>query len=333
VTQSVENSCTALVVDRLSPDFSGVAIRQWPVAAPGAGEVLIRVRAAALNFPDVLLTQGNYQFKPEPPFVPGLEAAGEVLAIGEDVEHVKQGDHVIAQAKQGGTLASMMVAGAADVRRKPEGLDWAEAAAHSMAGITAYVSLVERGRLQAGETLLVHGASGGTGLATVQLGRHLGARVIATGRSLEKLQAVRAAGAHEVLQVGPNLRDDLLRLTNGKGVDVVFDTVGGDVFDASIRSLAWGGRLLVVGFLGGRMADVKSNYLLIKNISVIGVRAGEFARRDRERGDQALRYIDDLATQGVMKPVVSARFALQDSVQALRVLAEGGATGKIAVMI
>lgn len=333
MTQWVEDTYPALVVERLTPDFSGVAIRALPVPAPAQGQVLVRVRAAALNFPDVLLTQGNYQFKPEPPFVPGLEAAGEVAAVGEGVENVKVGDAVIAQTKQGGALGGMMLAGASDVRRMPDNLDWGEAAALSMAGMTAYVSLVERARLQAGETLVVHGASGGTGLATVQLGRHLGARVIATGRSLEKLEAARAAGAHELLQVGPDLRDDILRLTDGRGADVVFDTIGGDVFDASVRSLNWGGRLLVIGFLAGRMAEIKSNYLLIKNISVIGVRAGEFVRRDRVRGLQALQYIDGLASQGIMRPVVSARFGLDDSVSALRLLANGGATGKVVVTI
>ena len=177
----------------------------------------------------------------------------------------------------------------------------------------------------------MHGASGGTGLATVQLGRHLGARVIATGRSPEKLEMARAMGAHEVVQLGANLRDEILRLTDGQGADVVFDPVGGDVFDASLRALAWGGRLLVVGFVGGRIADLKSNYVLIKNVSVIGVRAGEFVWRDRARGARVMQEVDALAAQGVLKPHVAARFALQDSVQALRMLARGQAIGKIVV--
>ena len=321
----------ALVVEQLSPDFSGMALREAPVSQPGPDQVLVRVRAAALNFPDVLLTQGNYQFKPEPPFVPGLEAAGEVVAVGSGVEHVGPGDAVVVLTRQGGTLAEMMIADKKEVRPKPANLDWAEAAAYTAAGMTAYVSLVHRGRLQAGETLLVHGATGGTGLATVQLGRHLGARVIATGRSLEKLEAARAAGAHEVLQAGPTLRDELLRVTGDKGVDVVFDPVGGDVFDASLRALGWEGRVLVVGFVGGRIAELKSNYVLIKNISVIGVRAGEFIRRDPVQGARALQEIDALAAQGVLRPHVSATFPLAHGVQALGLLARGGATGKIVV--
>lgn len=322
----------ALVVDSLSDDFTGVAVRELPAPPPpGPAQVLLRVRAAALNFPDLLLTQGKYQFTPDLPFVPGLEAAGEILAVGPGVDHVKPGDSVVAQTRQGGALARTMTAEAAEVRSMPANLDWAEAAAYSAAGMTAYVSLVHRAQLAAGETLLVHGASGGTGLATVQLGRHLGARVIATGRSLDKLEVARSMGAHEVIQIGENLRNEILRLTDGRGADVVFDPIGGDVFDASLRALAWGGRLLVVGFVGGRIADLKSNYVLIKNISVIGVRAGEFIRRDRAAGARVMGEVDALAAQGVLKPHIGARFALHDGMQALRTLARGQSIGKIVV--
>lgn len=321
----------ALMVERPTPDFSGVALRSLPVEPPGPQQVLIRVRAAALNYPDVLLTQGNYQFRPPLPFVPGLEASGEVIAVGEGVVTVRPGDAVVAQTRQGGALGQMMIVQASEVRPKPANLDWDEASAYSAAGMTAFVSLVHRGQLEAGETLLVHGASGGTGLAAVQMGRHLGARVIATGRSLEKLEAARAAGAHELLQVSADLRDDILRMTGDKGADVVFDPIGGDVFDASLRSLSWGGRLLVVGFLGGRIADLKSNYVLIKNISIIGIRAGEFIRRDPVKGAEVMRQVDALAAQGVLKPHISARFPLDQAVKALEVLASGNATGKIVV--
>lgn len=331
MNQTTDTHYTALVVEQPTPDFSGVALRTLPMEQPGPQQVLIRVRAAALNYPDVLLTQGNYQFKPTLPFVPGLEASGEVVAVGVGVSHVRPGDAVVAQTRQGGALGHMMVAQASEVRPMPASLDWDEASAYSAAGMTAYVSLVHRGRLEAGETLLVHGASGGTGLAAVQLGRHLGARVIATGRSLEKLDAARAAGAHELIQVGEGLRDDILRVTGDKGADVVFDPIGGDVFDASLRSLAWGGRLLVVGFLAGRIADLKSNYVLIKNLSVIGIRAGEFIRRDPVKGAEVMRQVDALAAQGVLKPHISARFPLVEGVQALRMLAQGKATGKIVV--
>jgi NADPH2:quinone reductase len=331
MTMTSDKHYRALVVEQLSPDFSGVALRTLAVTLPSSQQVLVRVRAAALNFPDVLLTQGKYQFTPALPFVPGLEASGEVVAVGPGVEHVRPGDAVVAQTRQGGAIGEMMIADAVEVRPMPANLDWNEAAAYSAVGMTAYVSLVHRGQLLAGETLVVHGASGGTGLATVRLGRHLGARVIATGRSAEKLETALAAGAHEIIQVGDGLRDDILRLTDGKGADVVFDTIGGDVFDASLRSLAWGGRLLVVGFLGGRIADLKSNYVLIKNVSIIGIRAGEFIRRNPAQGALVMREVDALAAQGVLAPHVSARFALADAVQALRLLASGKATGKIVV--
>ncbi len=331
MTMTTDTHYSALVVEQLTPDFSGVALRTLAVTPPGPKQVLVRVRAAALNFPDVLLTQGKYQFTPTLPFVPGLEASGEVVAVGAGVEHVRPGDAVVAQTRQGGAIGQMMIADASEVRPMPANLAWAEAAAYSAAGMTAYVSLVHRGQLAAGETLLVHGASGGTGLATVQLGRHLGARVIATGRSPEKLEAARAAGAQEIVQVGDGLRDEIMRLTDGKGVDVVFDTIGGDVFDASLRSLAWGGRLLVVGFLGGRIADLKSNYVLIKNVSIIGIRAGEFIRRNPAQGALVMGEVDALAAQGVLRPHVSAQFPLADGVQGLRLLASGKATGKIVV--
>lgn len=319
----------ALVVERLSEDFSGVALREVPTPSPGPGQVLVAVRAAALNFPDVLLTQGRYQFKPEVPFVPGLEAAGEVAAVGARVQHLKEGDRVVAITRQGGALAQRMLVDASEVRPMPEGLDWTEAAASTAVGLTAWVSLVHRAALAAGETLVVHGAAGGAGLAAVQLGRHLGARVIATGRSAQKLEIARAAGAHETLVLGADLRDELLRSSGGAGADVVFDPVGGEVFDASLRALAWGGRLLVVGFLAGAAAEVKSNYLLIKNLSVIGVRAGETVRRDPARGAEMLRQVDALAGQGVLKPHIGGRFALRDGVAALAMLARGQAAGKI----
>jgi NADPH:quinone reductase len=322
---------TALVVEKLTDDFSGVALRELSTPVPGPGQVLIAVRAAALNFPDVLLTQGNYQFKPEVPFVPGLEASGEVVAVGSGVDHVKAGDRVVAAAKQGGALGQMMLADAAEVRPMPPNLDWEEAAAYWLVGITAYVSLVQRATLSAGETLLVHGASGGTGLAAVQLGRHLGARVIATGRSSQKLELARTMGAHEVIQLGGDLREDIQRITRGAGVDVVFDPIGGDVFDASLRALAWGGRLLVVGFVSGRAAEARSNYILIKNLSVIGVRAGETVRRDRSVGAQISREVDSLAGEGVLKPFIGQRFLLRDAADALRALFKGSVSGKIVV--
>lgn len=322
------SSYPALVCHALSDDFSGVSIRDLPMQAPAPGEVLIRVRAAALNYPDVLMTQGRYQFKPDLPFVPGLEAAGEVVATGEGVAGLHVGDQVLATTRQG-AFAAYLRADATRVRALPVGLSWAQAAAHHAAALTAYVALVVRARLVAGENLLVHGASGGVGMAAVQLGRHLGAHVIATGRSAAKLEIARQAGAHLTLVAGGDLREQVAAATQGRGVDVVFDPVGGDLFEDSLRCLAWGGRMLVVGFVSGRIPQVKTNYLLIKNLAVLGVRAGEFTRRDPQAGAAAIREIDRLASSGVLLPHVSAELELGEAIEGLRLLQAGGVSGKL----
>lgn len=320
----------ALQVQQLSDDFSGVHLTSLTPPSLGSQQVLVRMRAASLNFPDVLMTRGAYQLKPDLPFVPGVEGAGEVVAVGDAVTHVKPGDAVVAMNRQG-ALAEMMVAEASAVHALPAGLSWAEAAAYSVAGLTAYVALVHRGRVQAGEIVVVHGATGGTGIAAIQLAKHLGARVIATGRSLDKLALARQAGADDLLVIDERLRENLLGLTAQRGADVVFDPIGGDVFDASLRALAWEGRMLVIGFVSGRAAELRSNYVLIKGLSVIGVRAGEFARRNPTLGAQARQAVDELAAQGVLKPLVTASFPLRDGILALQRMAEGQTAGKVVV--
>ena len=320
----------ALVCESLSDDLSGLAIRSLPQPVPGPGQVLVKVRAAALNFPDFLMTQGRYQFKPELPFVPGLEAAGEVMAVGTGVSAIKTGEAVVVHARAG-AIAECMLVSQAEVRAIPPGLDFVAAAAFHAAAITAYVALVRRAALQAGETLLVHGASGGVGMATVQLGRHLGAQVIASGRSDDKLAIVRAQGAHHSINLKEDLRERVMHLTDGRGVDVVMDAVGGDVFDASLRCLGWGGRLLVVGFVAGRIPEVKANYILIKNLSIIGVRAGEVGRRDPAQGAANVREIDRLASARVFKPYIGARLPLSQAIEGLRMLGAGQVTGKIVI--
>jgi NADPH2:quinone reductase len=320
----------ALVCRFLSDDFSGLELRALALAGPGPEDVLIRVRAAALNFPDVLMAQGRYQFKPPLPFVPGMEAAGEVVAVGGNVSGVAPAQQVVASVRFG-AFATYLRVDASHVRAMPPGLTWAEAAAYQTAALTAQVALVERGGLAAGETLLVHGASGGVGTAAVQLGRHLGARVIATGRSQAKLEQARRAGAHETIQLDGDLRERVMQLTAGAGVDVVFDPVGGDLFDASLRCLGWGGRLLVIGFVSGRIAEAKANYLLIKNLSVIGVRAGESGRRDPARGAATLREIDRLAAEGVLRPLISDELPLARAVEGMRRLAAGEVAGKLVI--
>ncbi len=322
----------ALEVGSLSDDLSGVSfVERRPPPVPHDG-VLIRVKAAALNYPDVLMTQGRYQFKPDLPFVPGMESSGEVVAVGSAVDKVKPGDRVVAMTRHG-ALSEFLLARVDEVRVLPASLSWEQGAAFSVAGMTAYVALVERGQLQRGETLLVHGASGGTGLAAVQLGKYLGAQVIATGRSMPKLQVARDAGADHLIELGGDLRGDVLSLTQGRGVDVVFDPIGGEVFDASMRSLAWGGRLLVVGFVSGKAGEVRSNYALIKGVSVVGVRAGEFVRRDPIKGQKSLVAVDTLAAEGILRPHISTVCPFDQAKDALRLLGSGAVQGKAVVVM
>ena len=320
----------ALVCSRLSNDLSGLTLEDLPVRAPGPGQVRARVRAASLNFPDLLMTQGGYQFKPELPFVPGLEGAGEVIEVGAGVEELKPGDAIMLHSKTG-CLAQEMVLPASSARRMPQGLDFAQAAGFQAGAITAYVSLVRRANLQAGETLLVHGASGGVGMAAVQLGRHLGATVIATGSYESKLEVVRANGAHHTLELRHGFREQVKALTGGHGADVIFDPVGGDVFDESLRCIAWGGRLLVIGFVSGRIPTVPANIVLIKGISVLGVRAGEYGRRDPPKGAENIRAIDRLAGEGVFRPHIGARLRLDQAIDGLRMLAERRVVGKVVI--
>ena len=317
----------------LSEDLSGLQLVDWPLPELGAHDVRVRVRAAALNFPDLLMTQGKYQHKPSLPFVAGMECAGEVEAVGAEVQRWRPGDRVCFNA-HGGAFSEHLVAPASMLRPLPAALDFAEGAAYGVTAVTAWVALVRRGALQRGETLLVHGASGGTGMAAVQLGRHLGATVIATGSSMQKLQTARATGADHLLLVregAAGLADEVKRLTGGRGADVVFDPVGGDLFDASTHCIAWGGRLLVVGFAGGRIATLPTNLALIKGFAVIGVRAGEYGRRDPQRGEENRRAVEALAARGVFRPPIGARFGFEQAKEAYRALAERRVAGKIVI--
>jgi NADPH2:quinone reductase len=318
----------ALVCDQLSGDLSGLSIRDLPIVAPGAGEVAIRVRAAALNFPDLLMSAGGYQLKPPLPFVLGMEGAGEVVEVGEGVTGLAVGDRVSFGARPG-SFAERAVVNARAVMPAPPGFDFGQASAWRVTALTAWVALVRRGQLAAGETLLVHGASGGTGVAAVQLGRHLGATVIATGTSDEKLAPLRALGADHLLNLRDGFREQVKALTGGRGADVIYDPVGGDVFDESARCIAWGGRLLVIGFAGGRIPSIDVNMPLIKGFSVVGVRAGEYGRRDPVRGAENERDIERLAAQGVFTPLIGARFPFDQVLEAMRALAQRRHPGKI----
>ena len=330
-----EASYTALVCRRLSDDLSGLQTETITRRKLADDEVRIRVRATALGFPDLLMTRGLYQHKPELPFVPGMESCGEIIELGARVAGGWQiGQRVILSAKEG-ALAQERVMRAGQIRAVPEGLTDAQAAALTSQALTAYVSLVRRAHLGAGETLLVHGASGGVGLAAVRLGVHLGARVIATASSADKLAVVSANGAHETIDISEvgadGLRDRVRALTGDRGVDVVYDPVGGDLFDASVRCMAWGGRLLVVGFAAGRIPTIAANQILIRGISVVGVRAGEYARRDPVRGAENLLAIDQLATNGVLVPHIGVELPFSRAIEGFERLAGRQSVGRLVV--
>lgn len=326
----------ALTCQTLSADFSGLQFRDLTTPQPGPGELLIAIRAAALNFPDLLMSDGKYQFKPELPFIPGMEAAGEVLSA-DPGSGFAQGDRVYFGCRTG-ALSQRIVMPASKVNLIPEGFDFAQAAAWRVGALTGYVALVRRGALARGETLLVHGASGGMGMAAVQLGKHLGARVLATGSDPHKLAVVKAVGADQVILLGERagaghagFRDRVKELTSGLGADVIYDPVGGDVFDESTRCIAWGGRLLIIGFTSGRIATISTNIALIKGFSVVGVRAGETGRRNPAQGLANEQAVAELARSGVMKPHIGARFPFEQSLAALAALRDRRFAGKIVV--
>jgi NADPH2:quinone reductase len=296
------------------------------------GEVRVAIRAAGINFPDILMAGGEYQLKPELPFTPGVEAAGEVVEVGAGVSGVAVGDNVIVRMRHGAYTDEAVVA-SWQLTPLPSTFDYAEGATFLAAHGTAYHALVDRGHLQPGEVLLVHGAGGGVGLAAVEMGKMLGATVIAVASSEGKLQVARARGAdHLVLYGHEPFRDAVKRITDGRGADVVFDPVGGAVFEESVRCIAWGARLLVIGFTGG-IGMARTNLLLIKGASVLGVRAGEAARRNPVLGEVRLKALLDWAEAGKIRPNVSHRLPLENYAHAMRLLIDRKAIGRVALMM
>jgi NADPH2:quinone reductase len=297
-----------------------------------AGKARIAIRAAGINFPDILMAAGEYQLKPELPFTPGMEAAGDVTEIGGSVSGVAVGDRVIVKLRHGG-YASEAVVGAAQLTPLPSTFDYAEGATFLAAHGTAYHALIDRGQLRLGEVLLVHGAGGGVGLAAVEIGKLLGATVIAAASSEEKLEAARVRGAdHLLLYAREPFRDAVKRLTGGRGADVVFDPVGGAIFENSLRCIAWGARVLVIGFTGG-IGMARTNLVLIKGASVLGVRAGEAARMNPALGEARLYKLREWAEAGKVRPNISHRLPLEDYAKAMRLLIERKAIGRVALMM
>lgn len=320
----------ALVTESLAADYAGCVLKDIPTPSPGAGEVLVRVKAAGVNFPDLLMTRGEYQMKPPLPFVGGMELAGEIVALGEGVAGLSVNDAVVGGAKLGG-FAEFAVLPAAAVRRKPERLDFAQAAAVGAAYLTAYVALVRRARIEPGEWLLVHGAAGGVGLAAVDLAKALGAKVIAASASDAKLKVIAEEYAPDaVINVTGGFREAVKAITGG-GADVIYDPVGGDLFDESTRCIAFDGRLLVVGFTSGRIPTLPVNIPLIKGFSVMGVRAGEYGRRFPDRGREAMEAVWRMAAEGVIHPRVHAELPLDRWREAFDLLADRRVVGKAVI--
>ena len=314
---------------------TGVDELQWreaPDPQPGRGEVRVAIQAASLNFPDILVVQGKYQFKPQPPFVPGSEYAGTIDATGDGVTGLKVGDRVAAFAGIGGFATRACVA-AHQVLRIPDAMPADEASAFICTYATTHHALADRAALQPGETLLVLGAAGGVGTAAIQIGKALGARVIAAASSHEKLEACRALGADEVLSTsGGDLRESLKTLTGGRGVDVIYDPVGGDLAEPCFRSIAWRGRYLVIGFAQGRIPSLPLNLALLKGASLVGVFWGDFARREPEAAGRALGQLLDWYGQGRVRPVIDARLPMAELRTAFTRMASRKVIGKLVLV-
>lgn len=296
-------------------------------------EVLLDVHAAGINFPDTLIIEGKYQFKPPFPFSPGGEAAGVISAVGENVSHLNVGDRVMALTGWG-SCAEQIAVPAYNILPMPDAMDFTTAAAFSMTYGTAMHALKQRGALQAGETLLVLGASGGVGLAAIEIGKAMGARVIAAASSAEKLEVARQAGADELINYqDEDVRERLKTLTKGQGVDVIIDPVGGDMSETVLRSIAWNGRMLVIGFASGTIPSLPANLPLLKGAAVIGVFWGSFAQRQPQDNVANFQQLFAWFAEGKLKPLVSQTFALEDTAQAINTLAARKAVGKLVIKV
>jgi NADPH:quinone reductase len=301
-----------------------LVVKAVPSPAPGPGEVKIRLRARGVSYTDVLRIAGKYQVKDIPPFIPGGEASGEILALGADVTGLAVGDRVLS----GGGFAEETVQTASSVIKLPSTVGFEAAASFRSNYLTAYYGL-QRGRLKSGETLLVHGAAGGVGLATVDMGKLMGARVIATARNAERLAVCKQLGADHVIDYSKGFREEVKELTGGKGADVIFDPVGGDVFDESMRCIAPFGRILIVGFTGGRPGEAKTNHLLVKDAEVIGFTVGGLQRLDPAWSRRNLEALVGWLGSGRIQPYHSHALPLAQASAALKLLLDRKVMGKV----
>ena len=321
----------ALLCTEFGP-LEKLTIQEIPKPSPGSGQVLLDVKASSLNFPDVLMAQGLYQVKPPLPFSPGTEMAGVVVETGVDVQGVKTGDRVIAMPGWGG-FAEECAVDAGRLIPLPEGMDFDTGAAFLYTYETSLHALRDRGRLQAGETLLVLGAAGGVGLAAVEIGKAMGARVIAAASSEDKLALCKERGADEAINyVSENLRGRINELTGQRGVDIVFDPVGGSYTETALRAMAWGGRLLVIGFAAGDIPKIPINLALLKERSIIGVYWGESIKHDPEGHARNVKQLVEWLAAGKVNPVISERVPLSEAADAMKRMFNRQVKGKVVVL-
>ncbi len=310
-----------------------LVLEDIPSPEPGKGQVRIRVKACGVNFPDTLIIQGLYQFKPEFPFSPGSEIAGVIDAVGEGVRQHKVGDEVFSLLGWGG-FAEEVVADANAVFPKPPGMDFATAASFLMVYGTSYYALKDRARLKEGETLLVLGAAGGVGLTAVELGKLMGARVIAAASTPEKLALCRQYGADEAINYREeDLKERVKTLTGGRGADVVYDPVGGAYSEAALRAINWEGRYLVVGFAAGDIPSIPLNLPLLKGCQIVGVFWGSFARREMARNLANTMQLIQWFAEGHLNPHIEATYPLEEAPQALRAIMDRKAKGKLVIAL
>ena len=308
---------------------SSLVVEEVPSLVPGAGQVLVEVHAAGVNFPDSLIIQGKYQFKPDRPFSPGAEVAGTVKGLGPGVTGLRVGDRVIAATTWGG-YAQQVLAQAERVFRMPDGMDFETAAGFLIAYGTSHHALKDRGELKPGETVLVLGAAGGVGLAAVEIAKAMGARVIAAASSEEKLNVCREHGADETINYATqDLRERIKSITGERGVDVVYDPVGGALSEPALRSMAWRGRFLVVGFAAGPIPSIPLNLTLLKGCSIVGVFWGAFVRNEPQRNEEEMRELADWVHEGKLRPRISGVYPLERCAEALQRVMDRQVIGKI----
>lgn len=310
---------------------SDLAVEHVPSPSPIKGEIKIAVHACGINFADTLMIQGQYQLRPPFPFSPGLEVAGEVLEVGDGVLHVRPGDRVLAICNYGGLAEEVVTPFALPI---PDSMDYITAAGFPVVYGTSHIALTRRAHLEAGETLLVLGAAGGVGLTAVEIGKRLGATVIAAASTPDKLALAAQYGAdHLVNYAQESIKDRVRAITGGKGANVIYDPVGGDAFDEAFRAIAWEGRVLVIGFASGRIPHIPANHALMKNCAVVGVFWGAYSMNNPAVLNRSLQTLLDWYASGALKPHISATFPLEQTADAMALLASRRSTGKIVVTL